>query len=86
MTEQHNLNCIVCGSSMTAKRSHRITCSSKCRIKLHRQRKSLITQFRSFLFDLPNSHKLLELETLLLRLVENTNSKPSQEDKCISSN
>ncbi len=79
-------HCIVCNTPIHGKRKHKRLCGNACTIKLHRQRKSLITQFRSFLFDLPNSHKLFELETLLLRLVENTNSKPSQKDKCISSN
>lgn len=71
-------HCIVCNTPIHGKRRDKRLCSNACTIKLHRQRKSLINQFRAFLFDVPNSNKLLELESQLFAFVENQQQEVSE--------
>lgn len=70
--------CVVCGTPI-AGRSHKILCSNSCTIRLHRMRKSLIKQFKAFLFGLPNSQNIYELESLLHSVAGRANLKLQQE-------
>lgn len=63
--------CIVCGTPLEAKRSHKKLCSNACTIKLHRLRRSLNNQLKDFIFSLPTSDLLTELQDFMSTLVDN---------------